>query len=90
MLDFLCISDLSTWVGAKLTYIGPPSWKNWETMKAHYGPDPCAITSYIEHSAAHQHQEKCFTPIGKTRKELESGALKSGFEGEWSEWSSWF
>ena len=68
MLDLVCVADLATWSGSKLTFIGPSQHRDdplsWEPMKSIYGEHGSAVTSYMCHSFLAENQADHFTPVG--------------------------
>jgi hypothetical protein len=67
MIDFITISDLATWQCHKLTYMAPRHLTNDELKKI-YGPNGCAVTSYVCHAIGGNSgglvQKEFFSPIG--------------------------
>ena len=64
-LDVLCVVDCAAWTLSKMTFFGPQATLNYESPPfSRYGPDGAALSSYIGHTSASDHQVEHFTPIG--------------------------
>lgn len=67
-LDLFCVADVGTWISGKITFIGPPTIRDWASlgpvMHSLYGLEGSAQSTYARHTYSHNNQTKIFTPIG--------------------------
>ena len=63
-LNVICVSDLATWTVSKLTYMSPLSTTYSQDIANIYGPNGCALTSYICQELGGERQSDYFSPVG--------------------------
>jgi hypothetical protein len=63
-LDFLCVSDLASWLTMKTTFISP-AWSHYnDSLKKVYGKDGSGSSSYVCAALGMERQSDYFAPIG--------------------------